>query len=588
MNRPRRQPDAARPRAAASTGGLDPSTGPVPAPRGTRSWARRHTFALVALVAASMVLCVLGWRAFWFLTDDSFIAFRYIAHRHLGHGYTWNPPPFLPVEGYTSLLWILLLDGLWTLFGVSPGDAANPVALAFSLLTLAASSGLAWVILSTRRPWSRLALLALVLLYVVTNRTFLMWTSSGLETALFDFLVVGWVLCQCQLRSESHRWPVAASTFAALLALTRPDGLLYAATTAGCLALLAYRRSRLRWLPHHLSPLLMVATHLLWRFLEYGAWLPNTYYAKVMAPWPEAGWRYLASFSLEYGLWLWLLVVLPGAATALARAARNRPPVESWLGPSAATLAILLHVGYYLAIVGGDHFEYRILAHVVPLLPISAAWSLQVLRIRTGWAVAALAALLAVGAVLPWTHWRLSRERTTRAETHRMHVPLAGAMPAPLRAYTQAFDQLQSWLIAHYVGLRHQEHKVYAEEQMRSLESLVPRLGFLDEELNPVVVARNVGVLGWLLEGVPIIDTAGLNDYFVARIPVPPSPSRLMAHERVAPDYYIESFRPNLVIGRPGVVRRRPDPLTDREIVDLERAYREMLPLLRETASPER
>jgi arabinofuranosyltransferase len=52
---------------------------------------------LIVLVAS--VLLYLGWRMMWFLTDDAFIAFRYVSNRLLGHGYVWNPPPFRPVEG---------------------------------------------------------------------------------------------------------------------------------------------------------------------------------------------------------------------------------------------------------------------------------------------------------------------------------------------------------------------------------------------------------------------------------------------------------------------------------------------------------
>ena len=54
---------------------------------------------LWALAGGSLGL-FLGWRLFWFLTDDAFIAFRYISQAHDGHGYVWNAPPFQPVEGY--------------------------------------------------------------------------------------------------------------------------------------------------------------------------------------------------------------------------------------------------------------------------------------------------------------------------------------------------------------------------------------------------------------------------------------------------------------------------------------------------------
>lgn len=51
-----------------------------------------------------------GWKLFWFMTDDAYIAFRYVSNSMLGLGYVWNPPPFHPVEGYTSFLWVAILD----------------------------------------------------------------------------------------------------------------------------------------------------------------------------------------------------------------------------------------------------------------------------------------------------------------------------------------------------------------------------------------------------------------------------------------------------------------------------------------------
>ena len=59
-------------------------------------------------------------------------------------GYTWNPPPLQPVEGYTNFLWMALLDGVWTLLGVEPPDAANWLSLMFAAGTLALVMALAW------------------------------------------------------------------------------------------------------------------------------------------------------------------------------------------------------------------------------------------------------------------------------------------------------------------------------------------------------------------------------------------------------------------------------------------------------------
>src|SRR5437667_12604044 len=97
---------------------------------------RRNKIALFVLALATLVAVWYGWRLFWFLTDDAFIAFRYISNSHLGYGYVWNAPPFRPVEGYTSFLWVVLLDLIWRISGIEPPRSANYVSLFFAYLTL--------------------------------------------------------------------------------------------------------------------------------------------------------------------------------------------------------------------------------------------------------------------------------------------------------------------------------------------------------------------------------------------------------------------------------------------------------------------
>ena len=100
----------------------------------------KETYVLGLTTLLSAVGLYFGWRLFWFLTDDAYIAFRYVSNSILGYGYVWNAPPFLPVEGYTSFLWVVILDGTWRVFGVEPPEAANWISLIFALLTLALAS----------------------------------------------------------------------------------------------------------------------------------------------------------------------------------------------------------------------------------------------------------------------------------------------------------------------------------------------------------------------------------------------------------------------------------------------------------------
>ena len=96
---------------------------------------RQNILLAVILLAAGRGLYA-GWRAFWFLTDDAYIAFRYVSNSRLGFGYVWNAPPFKPVEGYTSFLWVVLLDVIWRVRASPRPHSSNAVALIFAAGTL--------------------------------------------------------------------------------------------------------------------------------------------------------------------------------------------------------------------------------------------------------------------------------------------------------------------------------------------------------------------------------------------------------------------------------------------------------------------
>jgi arabinofuranosyltransferase len=540
------------------------------------------------LFAAAVVAFHFGWRAFWFLTDDAFIAFRYVGNSQLGHGYVWNPPPFLPVEGYTSFLWVALLDWIWTLTGVAPPVSSNRVAFGFGVATLALVTWMVWRLalcsrLERRRTW----LVALVLLGMVTNANFLVWASSGLETALFNFLFLVWVASATYLAPCSAAWVLGVSLTAALVSLARPDGYLIVAVSgllflAGALG--ARPRPPLgRW--RHAWPLVLPVVHAAWRRWFYGEWLPNTYWAKHVGAWPESGIRYLMSYTLEYGLWLWGgLVVLAavhgwrsrGRPAGAAAALRHDPGA---LVRAVVVAAVLAHVGYYTFVIGGDHFEYRVYSHAVPLVLVSTVWLGN--RLVQGGALSPGAALaLSLGVVvvswpIPWLHWVGSRGLETRRATFNLRVSMERALPAGFGWYGRWFDGLQDWLIRdHAVGKRQREHAVFVRSQI----AWYPRARWLDEAAiagHPVIALPSVGVAGWTLARANVIDVLGLNDHVVARHPVPRFDSRRMTHDRQPPPGYVDCFRPNVrVRDRHVIVRARAVPLTAEDIRACEARFR--------------
>ena len=543
------------------------------------------------LLCIALVGSIGGWLLFHFLTDDAYITFRFISNSLAGRGLVWNPPPFRPVEGYTSFAWAILLRSVWSWTGVEPPEASTVISLAFGWGTLVlAYRFLMRMPLPAATTRARVVLLAVLFLAVLSNRTFLAWLSSGLETAMFNFLLI-WFCYEALAPAESRAslWWVGRLTAAAgLAALTRPDGMLAVACAVAVLVPDTFERRSPRRLLAAL-PLLLLPLHLLWRHRTYGEWLPNTYYAKALGAWPESGLRYLASFVLEYGIWVWLGIVAVWLVARLR--ALPRPLLPSlWAARDAFLVVGMLvaHWTYYTFLIGGDHFEYRVYSHLIPLLWLSAIWMLTRISSDTRVILATLGFFLLASLPIPWVHWSETRALERRGDTFRLAAPISQRFVPPFDRIVAVWDGWQSWLIEHSVCMRHQEHKAFHQRRVSMLPTREEGAR-VSWDQRAVFADGSVGVLGWVLPNVAIIDTVGLNDYVVARLPPPPhrSVGRQMAHDREAPQAYRSCFEPNTSIQLK--VRRvvvYPRPLSDERIRDCE--SRDWLPAARQEFGMER
>jgi arabinofuranosyltransferase len=505
------------------------------------AWAGRA--ALIGLAAAVLVA---GWAEFRFVCDDAYILFRYAAARRAGWGWSWNPPPFPAVEGYSSPSWLALLDLGWGLTG------APPPALA-PWLSLACTAGTAVVVgqLVRRAPlpaaWEaqRTGLVALALALPLTSPTVFAWSSSGLETALWMLILAAWVKAAVE---DRLLW---LGALAGALALTRSEGLLYAAASAGW----ALHRRRPAAALLAIGPVLL---HLGLRRWAYGAWLPNPFAVKVAGPWPEAGLRHLWLFLLEHAAMLWPLPAL----AALPR--RPRP------GLLLGAACVAGQLGYTVIIVGGDHFEHRVFLPLVWL-----GWTAAVLGLawrappRRAFALGAL--LLALSWPLPWTLHAATRDLHTRGETRVLVEPLAPRLPQ-LGPWVRAFDAQQAWLIPRMIAVRHAEHRVLGALQavrypapeavargsvaqggalvVGALVGGAPQFDFTADATAaladwPAAVLPAAGG-GWFLMPLPVLDPFGLNDPVIARAGLRTA-ERIHAHEALAPAGYLECLRPQAV-----------------------------------------
>nr|WP_199433549.1 hypothetical protein [Qaidamihabitans albus] len=236
----------------------------------------------------------IGWHATLYghwIVDDAAITFAYSRSFAEGLGPVVQAGAE-PVEGFSNPTWMVLLAlgrlvGLFdhgTLFGVAD-YVLFPKTLA--LLCCAGILAACYTVARrvTRRPWLATAVIGLALAAIPS---FVIWSFSGLENSLFA-LTISWLatvlfLAVMDGRLLTRKVALLAGGLAAVAALTRPEGLIYAGAYP-LLALALLRRPLLGTSVRHAA--LSVATfavpvgaYFTWRYLEFGRLLSNPSVAK--------------------------------------------------------------------------------------------------------------------------------------------------------------------------------------------------------------------------------------------------------------------------------------------------------------------
>src|SRR5262249_18911920 len=144
---------------------------------------------LLAALALALATLVAHARRYEFLTDDSYISFRYARNLSHGYGLVFNPG-LERVEGFSNLLWTIILAAIDRL-GIAPDRAAIPLGLLFTVALWIRIVAFAWKRSTRGQEW----LVVLPAFLLAITRSVAVWSTSGLETRFFEFLVVHGVLC---------------------------------------------------------------------------------------------------------------------------------------------------------------------------------------------------------------------------------------------------------------------------------------------------------------------------------------------------------------------------------------------------------
>lgn len=211
-----------------------------------------------------------------FLSDDSLISLRYVQRFIEGKGLTWNDGH--PVEGYSNLLWILMISFLGKL-GMNLIISARVLGIACSVGTLAVICSY-FKTINVRKEYVFLPVFLLV-----TTPCFTVWAIGGLEQPLYIFLLTLTLTEVSKIINDKNDGRVYfLSLWLGLLAITRPDGFLFTILTTIFL-IFSFRKSRKDLIRVFvfvgMIPALFLLGQLLFRYDFYGELVPNTALVKV-------------------------------------------------------------------------------------------------------------------------------------------------------------------------------------------------------------------------------------------------------------------------------------------------------------------
>lgn len=278
------------------------------------------------------------------LRDDAYITFKYARNLAQGAGFVFNPGE--PVLGTTTPLYTIILATLYRL-GISPLEAGYVLGIAsdVALVGLLGWSLTRWS--KTRLGEGRPGAGLLAAAFYALSAPLATAAVSGMETSFY--LLLGWLGLYLYTQ---ERYSLSALALA-LMALTRPDGLILAAVIAGDYAI---RHRRLPWRSLALFAALL-APWIAFATLYFGSPIPQSMMAKASTAAQANPWlslRLFGEYFIQGPMALGSLLFLVGAATT-----RSRPfgLLLAWFG------------AYAILFIGANQFSNPVFEwYYAPLL----------------------------------------------------------------------------------------------------------------------------------------------------------------------------------------------------------------------------
>ena len=337
------------------------------------------------------------------IVDDAGLTFAYARSLSSGAGPVLQPGSE-PVEGFSNPAWLAVLTvGRWLrLFDHGAWFGIADIVVFPKLAALICCFGTYAAMYAVAAKVSSRPVMMTIVAGTATALvpSFVIWTTSGLENGLFACAVtmLAAVLARAAASTTmtTARTAILAGGLAALAALTRPDGIVYAAAFPLAALLAAdrntMRRTSIACLTSVAAFAVPVGAYMLCRLVTFGDYLPNTARAKGQRlPSIEAIDR--PAILVAYVGWFAALLCAATVALALARG-----------GPTARVISVLLvplslAVVSYIVLQPDWMTQYRFATPVWPLAVLTVALAvphaLDSLTTHGRWVACISAALVA-------------------------------------------------------------------------------------------------------------------------------------------------------------------------------------------------
>ncbi len=314
---------------------------------------KQSTKVLLPLVPALVVYAFLCHQLD-FTQDDAYISYRYVANFLNGDGLVYNVGE--RIEGYTNFGWVIYLI-MWGALGASYIAASKITGFILGAGIIVLTYLMARLIFTKGNK-----LLLLLPVYLVSiNQSLAYWSSAGLETAAFAFLVM--LSLYLYLKRS---WGLIAALVLAVW--VRPEG----ALLTGLLIIteaVVERRSPLFSLRCAVAAFLLSLPFAVFKLAYYGSIFPNPFYAKT--GWNvgqlASGLEYAGRFFSHYGFY--------GAGLILPLIFIKR------LSPAAKAVwwFAVLYVAY-IVLIGGDVLKvHRFFMPIFGMMAITTSLGLWLL-----------------------------------------------------------------------------------------------------------------------------------------------------------------------------------------------------------------